>query len=1197
MADPKEKGIADGTSQTESTSKIASGMSHSSGYVNVADLRSRAKLTKQANKNTEKIKNSSKHTEDEGVDTIFIVKGKDAERRVSISEKLQSFAPKKQKDTSVSENFPIPPLSSLDKNDSDHISNKSSHHTYGTRRVSRNGSGSSKRKPSDGGDSLSTASTLVRESLLIKKRLKIGQNVLIPAKSSSMGSDRRTSIDGSHNDSIYVNAKGFPPGQGTTVEERHGPYLFVLAKIVKLHFENYYVNYSVQRHDTQRIQKVDRESIITILADSTGESAAMIAASQKPAITDAQTMKRRWFDTACVITFCQFWRNFCNTFVGFCKDQANRFVTGKSPYRIEFHFTTVNFLVICSLVVAFLEKINHSFLPNEAEKAVAVILCIAWIALVAELIFELINRPQNYSLLLEGERAFVPSTVRYINRFHLVFELLALGFALPEWLRKMVNIGGAFDFATIAVEASVGSSTAVFISGHLKLVLSRLRLFGLFRHRRNYWIRLQSNDHDVDNDESDSNDNESTLRNASSISTALLLITSQRALLLLMFISSVIPFLAAPADGGRDGTMYQMTNYLDRINKQFINSTTVEECALFNKTVFSWLHAENYNMRDTSFAEEKNRIVWLKIDPPRCGWPDDGVLRNAQLSIPCSDWSSNDLTDLETSCDIRDSYLYMVSQRSDETATEVVYNLSETIANVAFRSFILQVTLLILGLFFLGILRSDAINLVIAPLRKMLRIVLLYSENPLVDGPTSECDDDNKDKDVVQSRMKNKQLGAYETEQLIAAISKITDLLRKCWGVAGAGIISANLARNKQCNNTVVFNPTVPGKRVHAIFGFAGIDDFSYLLRSLDKDVMSLINDVAQVVHNEVYRWGFGESGQCNRNLGASFLLVYRIGDCQEVFERHSAAKNVIFSLGGKKSAPVVNENETENVQLSSLPGINTFADRALLGLLKSFAGIHREKSIKAWENDYRLGAGVGAFSLGMSFGMDAGWAMEGAVGSSYKIDATYLSPHVNMASRMMAACKQYNLTILFTENVADLLSTEANNVIRHIDTVTVKGSSEPVRVYTYDARHNGNDFFLHKRSEKDADNDAMNCSSSIWKTDADLREMRSHITPEFLNSYQTGLSQYLNGSFEDAAKSLRHANELMIESVIDDGKIPNASALGSKLLDPNSTDEEVLYLRKEFGDGPCQTLIAFIERKNFQKPTDWRGVRKLTSK
>jgi hypothetical protein len=297
--------------------------------------------------------------------------------------------------------------------------------------------------------------------------------------------------------------------------------------------------------------------------------------------------------------------------------------------------------------------------------------------------------------------------------------------------------------------------------------------------------------------------------------------------------------------------MYQMTNYLDRINQRFVNATTEEECMLFNKTVISWVYAENYDMRDTSFSDEKNRIVWLKVDPPRCGWPADGVLHNSQLNVPCSDWASNDLADLESSCDIRHSYLQRVAQNSGLTHTEVVYNLSETIANVAFRSFMLQLALLVLGLFFLGILRSDAINLVIAPLRKMLGIVLLYSENPLVEGPTSQRCDDDDDKDGVQSRIKNKQLGAYETEQLITAISKITDLLRKCWGVAGAGIISSNLARNKHHNNTVVFNPTVPGKRVHAIFGFAGIDDFSYLLRSLDKDVMSLINNVAQVVHNE----------------------------------------------------------------------------------------------------------------------------------------------------------------------------------------------------------------------------------------------------------------------------------------------------------------------------------------------------------
>jgi class 3 adenylate cyclase len=45
-------------------------------------------------------------------------------------------------------------------------------------------------------------------------------------------------------------------------------------------------------------------------------------------------------------------------------------------------------------------------------------------------------------------------------------------------------------------------------------------------------------------------------------------------------------------------------------------------------------------------------------------------------------------------------------------------------------------------------------------------------------------------------------------------------------------------------------------------------------------------------------------------------------------------------------------------------------------------------------------GHGNGTFRLHMAFGLHAGWAIEGAVGSPHKIDATYLSPHVNLAAR-----------------------------------------------------------------------------------------------------------------------------------------------------------------------------------------------------
>lgn len=38
-------------------------------------------------------------------------------------------------------------------------------------------------------------------------------------------------------------------------------------------------------------------------------------------------------------------------------------------------------------------------------------------------------------------------------------------------------------------------------------------------------------------------------------------------------------------------------------------------------------------------------------------------------------------------------------------------------------------------------------------------------------------------------------------------------------------------------------------------------------------------------------------------------------------------------------------------------------------------------------------------FRVNMGFGLHQGWAIEGAIGSDFKIDASYLSPNVNMAA------------------------------------------------------------------------------------------------------------------------------------------------------------------------------------------------------
>ena len=495
----------------------------------------------------------------------------------------------------------------------------------------------------------------------------------------------------------------------------------------------------------------------------------------------------------------------------------------------------------------------------------------------------------------------------------------------------------------------------------------------------------------------------------------------------------------------------------------------------------------------------------------------------------------------------------------------------------------------------------------------MFELIIIFcvdAENPL---STPSANDSRRRHGSLSTRDDDdteEQLGHYETEQLTNAISKIADLLRKCWGVAGAGIISANLARTKD-GRTVVFNPTIPGKQIYALFGFIGINDFSKQLRSLEQDVMILINDVARVVHDEVYRWALGDSGQCNKNLGAAFLMVFRIGDFMEVHDKKKKATDVVFDsqLKSEKTrqrqgTPMERRRSLDgtgrdgSLQLASLPGIQTFADRALLGCLKSFAGLHRDQNMQDWQKDFRLGAGVGNFHISVIYGMDAGWAVEGAVGSEYKIDATYLSPHVNMASRMMSACAQYGVKVLLSQAVEELLSKTARSKLRHLDTVYVKGSNVAQRIYTYDARHEGVDFFLFERTPDQADIEAEAYNPSIWDSDQDLKSMRQHVTDDFMKTFQHGVELYLEGQWKLACKRLEEADNIMFENVLESGFVDYITEdLGEYGKNLNISKEELSRLKNDFGDGACKCLIQYMQRRKFIPPPDWNGVRSLMSK
>lgn len=126
-------------------------------------------------------------------------------------------------------------------------------------------------------------------------------------------------------------------------------------------------------------------------------------------------------------------------------------------------------------------------------------------------------------------------------------------------------------------------------------------------------------------------------------------------------------------------------------------------------------------------------------------------------------------------------------------------------------------------------------------------------------------------------------------------------------------------------------------------------------------------------------------------------------------------------------------------------------ADLALFSFLKIIAKINKFSHILQYRNNQALNDRMPGYKVKMGFGLHQGWAIEGAIGSIHKIDASYLSPNVNMASRLEAATKQYGVALLISGALHDIFSEPIKKLCREVDTVTVKGSIFPIRLFTVD--------------------------------------------------------------------------------------------------------------------------------------------------
>lgn len=412
------------------------------------------------------------------------------------------------------------------------------------------------------------------------------------------------------------------------------------------------------------------------------------------------------------------------------------------------------------------------------------------------------------------------------------------------------------------------------------------------------------------------------------------------------------------------------------------------------------------------------------------------------------------------------------------------------------------------------IINRDATRLVLDPIERMIERVRIVAKNPM-----ALCSEDEIENEGMLAMMKSKTKIKKETEDdsknetkfLEKSLFTIGRLLGLCFGEAGAKIIGNNIASSEIGSD---FNPVIPGVKGMAIFGFCDIRGFADATEALEQDVMLFVNQVAEIVHSECDL----HQGASNKNLGEAFLMVWKF------------PKSDIDSFDDELSIRPDNRY------------CNNIADLALMGFLKINVKINKYSHILEYGKNPKMLERIPNYRVNMGFGLHVGWGIEGAIGSPYKIDASYLSPNVNISARLEAGTRQYGVSILISGELHELLNEPFKEITRLIDIAAVKGSEFPMKFYTVNLRSDvieeekapfeGMTPSAKKsmRSEARKDliaklNNEIITTEDLLKEDDDLQLMiTSHKSndPEFKREYEAGFVQYVAGNWQSAIQTFK---------------------------------------------------------------------------
>ena len=132
-------------------------------------------------------------------------------------------------------------------------------------------------------------------------------------------------------------------------------------------------------------------------------------------------------------------------------------------------------------------------------------------------------------------------------------------------------------------------------------------------------------------------------------------------------------------------------------------------------------------------------------------------------------------------------------------------------------------------------------------------------------------------------------------------------------------------------------------------------------------------------------------------------------------------------------------------MKLKDCEAVTQIIDMSVIAFLKILMKIYKSHKLDKYRKNPGLNERIKNYSVKLGFGLHCGWSIEGAIGSTFKIDASYLSPHVNMASKLEEKTKEYGAQLILSGPLVEHMSAASRKFIRPIDCIKFNEGEDPI--------------------------------------------------------------------------------------------------------------------------------------------------------